>query len=49
MFVNAMATQIKELDRILGYAVAQLVETLCYKPEGRGFDTPWFHWNFSLT
>jgi hypothetical protein len=23
---------------ILGHAVAQLVETLRYKPEGRGFD-----------
>jgi hypothetical protein len=22
----------------LGHAVAQLVEALCYKPEGRGFD-----------
>jgi hypothetical protein len=22
-----------------GYAVAQLVEALCYKPEGRGFDS----------
>jgi hypothetical protein len=24
----------------LGYAVAQLVEALCYKPEGHGFDSP---------
>ena len=31
------------------HAVAQLVEALCYKPEGRGFDSPWCHWNFSLT
>jgi len=23
--------------------------TLRYKPEGRGFDPPWCHWNFSLT
>jgi hypothetical protein len=23
----------------MGYAVAQLVEALCYKPEGRGFDS----------
>jgi hypothetical protein len=23
---------------ILGHAVAQLVEALCYKPEGRGLD-----------
>jgi hypothetical protein len=33
----------------MGYAVAQLVEALCYKPEGRGFDSLWHHWNFSLT
>jgi hypothetical protein len=31
------------------YAVAQLVEALRYKPEGRGFDSGWCHWNFSLT
>jgi len=24
-------------------------EALRYKPEGRGFDNPWCHWNFSLT
>jgi len=29
--------------------VAQLVEALRYKPEGRGFYPPWCHWNFSLT
>jgi hypothetical protein len=29
--------------------VAQLVEALCYKPEGRGFDSRCCHWNFSLT
>jgi hypothetical protein len=29
--------------------VAQLVETLRYKPEGRGFDSRWCYWNFSLT
>jgi len=27
---------------------AQLVEVLCYKPEGHGFDSRWCHWNFSL-
>ena len=32
-----------------GHAVAQLVEALCYKSEGRGFDSRWCHWNFSLT
>ena len=25
------------------HAEAQLVETLRYKPEGRGFDSPWCH------
>jgi hypothetical protein len=30
-------------------AVAHLVEALRYKPEGRGFDSRWSHWNFSLT
>ena len=32
-----------------GYAVAQLVESLRYKLEGRGFDSRWCNWNFSLT
>ena len=31
------------------HAVAQLVEAMCYKPEGLGFDSRWCHWNFSLT
>jgi hypothetical protein len=34
----------------MGHAVvAQLVEVLRYKPEGRGFDPQWCKWNFSLT
>ena len=28
--------------------VAQLVEALRYKPEGRGFDSRWCHWNFFI-
>ena len=28
------------------YTVAQLVESLRYKPEGHGFDVRWFHWLF---
>ena len=27
----------------------QLVDILRYKPEDRGFDSRWCHWNFSLT
>ena len=29
--------------------MAQLVEALHYKSEGRGFDSRWCHWNFLLT
>ena len=29
--------------------VAQLVEALRYKSEGRGFESQCCHWNFSLT
>jgi len=32
----------------MGHAVAQLVEALRYKPEGRGFDSRWCHWNFFI-
>ena len=32
---------------LLRNAVAQLVEALRYKPEGRGIDSPCGHWNFS--
>ena len=38
------------LDVILmQHTVTQLVEVLRYKPEGRGFDSRWCHWNFLLT
>jgi hypothetical protein len=30
-----------------GHAVAQLVEGLCYKSEGHGFDSCWVHWIFN--
>jgi hypothetical protein len=30
----------------VGHAVAQVIEALRYKPEGRGFDSQWCHWNF---
>jgi hypothetical protein len=26
-----------------------VVEALRYKPEGRGIDSRWCHWNFSFT
>jgi hypothetical protein len=40
---------IKYTPLTVGHAVAQLVEALLYKPERRGFDFRWCHWNFSLT
>ena len=41
---NIIGDQTKER-----HAVAQLVEALRYKSEGRGFDPRWCHWSFSLT
>ena len=26
-----------------------MVKALRYKPAGRGFDSGWYHWNFSVT
>jgi hypothetical protein len=31
------------------HAMAQLVEALRYKPDGRWFDSRWYQWNFLLT
>jgi len=31
------------------YQVMVAKLALRYKPEGRGFESRWFHWNFSLT
>jgi len=49
-FVNKFCEKIKtsEYERE-GHTMAQLVEALRYKPEGRGFDSRWCHWNLSLT
>jgi len=33
----------------VGYAEAQMVEALRYKPEVRWFGSRWCHWDFSLT
>jgi len=40
---------VKSNKVIRRHAVAQLVEALRYKPEGRGFDFRWCHRNFLLT
>ena len=38
-----------KLSLYVGHVVAQLAEALHYKPKGRGFESRWCHWNFSLT
>ena len=40
---------VRVYNREGGHAVAQLVEALRYKPEGREIDSRWCHWNSSLT
>ena len=34
---------------IYGARDGVVVKALCYKPAGRGFDSRWCHWNFSVT
>ena len=48
LFANEVAIlyPVDLLDR--GHAVAQLVEALRYKLEGRGFDSRWCLWNFFI-
>ena len=39
----------KELELVAGARGGVVVKALCYKPAGRGFDSRWCHWNFSVT
>jgi hypothetical protein len=52
-YLNICFTSVPNLSLkntfLTGHAVAHLFEALRYKPEGRGFDSRWCHWNFSLT
>jgi hypothetical protein len=41
--------QTQKIRRHLAGMVVQLVELLRYKPESRGFDSDWSHWNSSVT
>ena len=34
---------------VIGDLGGTVVKVLCYKSEGRWFDSRWCHWNFSLT
>jgi hypothetical protein len=37
------------LHNRMGHAAVQLVDALRYKPEGRGIDSRWCHWNILVT
>jgi hypothetical protein len=37
------------LHRCEGARGGRVVKALRYKPAGRGFDSRWCHWNFSVT
>ena len=39
----------KIISTCVGYAVAQLVEVLRHRPEGRGLSSRWSHCNFLFT
>jgi hypothetical protein len=47
--INWKKNCVKCCTSVTRHALAQLVETLRYKPEGSGFNSRWCHWNFSLT
>jgi hypothetical protein len=49
VFQQNIAKYLSLLWNIPGHAVAQLVEALRYKPDGRGLYSRWYHWIFSLT
>ena len=45
-FFSKFSTNWSDYLTFVGTAVAQLVEALCYKPKGSGFDSRWCHWNW---
>ena len=47
--MDPLVKEAAEIEMHPIHRVAQLVEALHYNPEGRGFDSRWSHWNFSLT
>jgi hypothetical protein len=52
-FGNVIAIEFHELMWLLikvrGARGGVVVKALRYKPTGRGFDSRWCHWNFSVT
>jgi hypothetical protein len=47
LYVTTKNYKFQTVHGFEGHAVVQLVEALRYKPEGRGLDSQWCHWNFS--
>jgi hypothetical protein len=47
-FLNGEASNCR-VTTFAGIRSSPPPEALCYKPEGRGFDTRWGHWIFQLT
>jgi hypothetical protein len=39
----------RDIIKNMGTRAGAVVEALRYKPEYRGIDSRWCHWNFSLT
>ena len=37
------------ITEYVGVRGGVMVKALRYKPAGRGLDSRWFHWNFSVT
>ena len=48
-FIVLMPTDYMKYFWCSKHAMAQLVEALSYKQKGRGFDSRWCYWKFSLT
>ena len=44
-----ISTLINKHTKRKGDRGGTVVKVLCYKSEGRWFDSRWCHWNFSLT
>jgi len=46
---NRFSQFCKKAPKNKGERGSTVVKALCYKSEGRWFDSRWCHWNFSLT
>jgi len=49
MINDVMLTELEMILPCIGDCGGRVVKVLCYKSEGRWFDSRWCHWNFSLS